>query len=130
MSDTSTSSVTSGISPCVGYRDERTAMTWLQEAFGFEPHALHEAPDGTIAHAELRLGSGILMLGSGPDTDEPFSLYVPVRDIDGHYERAVAAGAEIIRPLHDTDYGSREYGARDLDGHVWYFGTYVPADGA
>jgi uncharacterized glyoxalase superfamily protein PhnB len=102
-------------------------MKWLQEAFGFEEHAVYEGPDGTLAHAELRLGSGILMIGSGPDTEEPFSLYVTVADIDAHYERAVAAGAEMVRPLRDTDYGSREYGARDLDGHVWYFGTYAPA---
>lgn len=126
MTDASADTATSGISPGVRYRDERAAMEWLQEAFGFEKHAVYEGPDGTIAHAELRLGAGILMIGSGPDTDESFCLYVPVADIDAHYERAVAAGAEIIRALHDTDYGSREYGARDLDGHVWYFGTYVP----
>jgi uncharacterized glyoxalase superfamily protein PhnB len=126
MTDASADAVTSGISPCVRYQDERAAIKWLQEAFGFEEHAVYEGPDGVIAHAELRLGSGILMVGSGSDTDEPFSLYVPVADIDAHYERAVAAGAEIVRPLRDTDYGSREYGARDLDGHVWYFGTYVP----
>lgn len=126
MTDASADNAAAGISPGVRYRDERAAMEWLQEAFGFERHAIHENPDGTIAHAELRLGGGILMIGSGPDTEEPFCLYVPVADIDAHYERAVAAGAEIIRPLRDTDYGSREYGARDLDGHVWYFGTYVP----
>ena len=101
-------------------------MEWLQEAFGFTENAIHEGPDGTIAHAELRLGSGVVMIGSGPDTDEPFSLYVVVQDLEAHYRRAVAAGAEIVRPLRDTDYGSREYGARDLEGHVWYFGTYVP----
>lgn len=126
VTDESADAAAAGISPCVRYKDERAAMKWLREVFGFEEHAVYEGPDGAIAHAELRLGSGILMVGSGPDTDEPFSLYVPVSDIGAHYERAVAAGAEIVRPLRDTDYGSREYGARDLDGHVWYFGTYVP----
>ncbi|MFW6088333.1 MAG: VOC family protein [Gemmatimonadota bacterium] len=128
MSDTSTNARrTASIAPCVRYRDERAAMKWLEEAFGFAEHAVHENEDGSVAHAELRLGSGILMIGSGPDTDEPFSLYVTVEDVDAHHARAVAAGAEIVRPLRDTDYGSREYGARDPDGHVWYFGTYDPA---
>lgn len=128
MSDTSATDTrtASGIAPCVRYRDERAAMEWLQEAFGFAEHAIYENEDGDIAHAELRLESSILMIGSGPDTDEPFSLYVTVEDVDAHHARAVAAGAEIIRPLQDTDYGSREYGVRDLDGHVWYFGTYDP----
>lgn len=128
MSDSSATDArtTSAIAPCVRYDDERAAMEWLQEAFGFAPHAAYENEDGSLAHAELRLGSSILMIGSGPDTDEPFSLYVTVDDADAHHARAVAAGAEIVRPLRDTEYGSREYGVRDPDGHVWYFGTYDP----
>lgn len=130
MSDTAADPRTvSRIAPCVRYRDERAAMEWLQATFGFSENAVHENEDGSLAHAELRVGSGVLMIGSGPDTDEPFSLYVTVEDVDAHHSRAVAAGAEIIRPLRDTDYGSREYGARDLDGHVWYFGTYEPPAG-
>jgi uncharacterized glyoxalase superfamily protein PhnB len=55
-----------------------------------------------------------------------YGIYVVVPDIDGHYARAKAAGAKIERPLADTDYGSREYSARDCDGHLWSFGTYDP----
>jgi uncharacterized glyoxalase superfamily protein PhnB len=57
------------------------------------------------------------------------ALCVYVEDVDAHYRRAVAAGAEIVNPPSDTDFGSREYRARDLDGHTWTFGTYRP-DGA
>jgi uncharacterized glyoxalase superfamily protein PhnB len=39
----------------------------------------------------------------------------------------VRAGADITRPLADTSYGSREYGARDIEGHYWFFGSYLPA---
>lgn len=54
-------------------------------------------------------------------------VYVIVDDgIDSHYERAHAAGAEIVRELHDTDYGSRNYVARDPEGNLWSFGTYRP----
>jgi len=53
-------------------------------------------------------------------------VYVYVEDVDAHHARARAAGAEIVRPLQDTDYGSREYSVRDLEGHLWSFGTYHP----
>jgi uncharacterized glyoxalase superfamily protein PhnB len=55
------------------------------------------------------------------------TLYVAVDDVDAHYAQAKSAGAEITRELNDTDYGSREYGARDLEGHHWSFGTYRAA---
>jgi uncharacterized glyoxalase superfamily protein PhnB len=55
-------------------------------------------------------------------------VYVIVDErIDEHYERAVAAGAEVVRPIHDTDYGSRDYIVRDPEGNLWSFGTYRPA---
>ena len=53
-------------------------------------------------------------------------IYVHVDDVNAHHDRAKAAGAEIIMELEDTEYGSREYIARDLEGHVWSFGTYGP----
>jgi uncharacterized glyoxalase superfamily protein PhnB len=52
--------------------------------------------------------------------------YVALDDTDAHYERAKAAGAEILVDLHSTEYGSRDYTARDLEGNVWCFGTYSP----
>ena len=61
-----------------------------------------------------------------PWATERFGTYVVVPDIEAHYARAKAAGAKIERPLADTEYGSREYSARDCDGHLWSFGTYDP----
>jgi uncharacterized glyoxalase superfamily protein PhnB len=54
------------------------------------------------------------------------SIYVVVEDTDAHCARAKEAGAEIVMDLHDTDYGSRDYTARDPEGNVWSFGTYQP----
>jgi uncharacterized glyoxalase superfamily protein PhnB len=102
-------------------------MDWLTRAFGFERHALFTDDDGAVVHAEMRLGPGIVMLGAAPECEEGFNVYVYVEDVDAHHARARAAGAEIVRALADTNYGSREYGARDLDGHYWYFGNYRPA---
>ena len=122
------------IFPSFKYRDAHAAMGWLERAFGFKRQAVVPGPVGTVAHAELKLGPGAIMLGSaaGPDplnpwASEPRGVYVYVEDADAHYERARAAGAEIVRELADTPYGSREYSARDPEGHLWSFGTYYPA---
>ena len=119
--------------PTLSYRDAPAALKWLAEAFGFEEVEAHAGPDGTIAHAEMRFGGAIVMFGS-PKTERQEAglglggIYVGgVEDVDAHHDRARAAGAEIVRELEDTDYGSREYGARDLEGNEWHFGTYDPA---
>ncbi|TDB92752.1 glyoxalase [Micromonospora fluostatini] len=117
--------------PIFTYPDPRAAIDWLCAAFGFTVHVLHETPDGAVAHAELALGDGMIMVGGRsrprprPAADD-WSVYVALDEIDQHCARARAAGAEIVREPTDTDYGSREYAARDLDGNVWSFGTYRP----
>jgi uncharacterized glyoxalase superfamily protein PhnB len=128
------------IFPALRYDDAVAAIDWLIRAFGFQKHAVYENPNGTIAHAELRLGDGIVMLGSARDdvlylkTPRQLggvctaTIYVTVDDPDAHYVRAKAAGAEIVYELKDQDYGSREYSARDLEGNIWSFGTYRPAN--
>ncbi|MGC4758714.1 VOC family protein [Micromonospora trifolii] len=119
------------IYPIFRYPDPRAAIDWLGAAFGFRAHAVHEAPDGTVAHAELVLDTGMIMLGGRADAaprpaDDAWSVYVAVPDVDAHCAQARAAGAEIVREPFDTDYGSRDYAARDLAGNVWSFGTYRP----
>ncbi len=123
--------------PALRYADAPAAMDWLEKAFGFERQLVVPNPDGTIAHAELLGQGGFIMLGSyrvdfyryrtpaaaGGVTQ---AAYLYIGDIDAHFARAVAAGAEIVVELKDTDYGSREYSARDLEGHLWHFGTYRP----
>jgi uncharacterized glyoxalase superfamily protein PhnB len=121
--------IIASIFPAFRYQDARAAADW--RAFGFVRHALHEGPDGTVVHAELRLGNGAVMFGSARDEPgnpwcEQDGVYVVVDDVDAHHARAVAAGAEILRQPADTPYGSREYSARDLEGRLWSFGTYRP----
>lgn len=129
------------IFPALRYRDANAALEWLREAFGFEEKAVHRDGDGTVAHAELRLGSGLIMVGQvregdwmggrAPDPERPSAhgVYVYVADVDVHHARATAAGAEIVRPLATQDYGSREYSVLDLEGNTWSFGTYDPYAG-
>ena len=119
------------IFPSLRYRDAPRAIDFLVEAFGFERHEVIENPDGTIAHAELAYGDGAVMLGS--DREDNYGshvgqgwMYVVIEDPDAHYARAKAAGAEILLDIKTQDYGGRDYTCRDLEGHVWTFGTYDP----
>ena len=123
----------SAVIPIVRYRDPRAGMEFLCRAFGFEKHAVHEGPDGELEHVELRHDNGIVMVSDERASDPAFSgpagtafVYVVVDDPDALHDRAKEAGAEITMGLRDTDYGSRDFTARDTDGNVWSFGTYRP----
>jgi uncharacterized glyoxalase superfamily protein PhnB len=124
------------IFPILRYNDARGAIRWLCAAFGFvEVFSVPESGP-IVRHAQLKFGTNIIMLGSvrpddgmtSPQTLEAATqalcLYVP--DLDAHFERARSAGAEITSPPKATDFGSREYHARDVEGHLWTFGTYLP----
>lgn len=129
----------SSMIPTMRYDDAPRMIEWLCEAFGFTRHFVVPGDGGTIAHAQLSYGDGMIMCGSARDDawgaivkppravgGSTGSVYVVVQDVDAHCARARKAGAEIITELHDTEYGSRDYAARDPEGHVWSFGTYDP----
>ncbi len=134
---------TVNVIPGMRYADAPAAIDWLCRAFGFEKHLVVPGEgEGVIAHAQLRYGNGMIMLGSagkhGGGFDELMttpreiqgretqSAYVIVEDVDAHHERAIAAGAEVVMPLKDQYYGGRGYSCRDLEGHIWSFGDYDP----
>jgi uncharacterized glyoxalase superfamily protein PhnB len=117
--------------PTLSYDDAKAALDFLVEAFGAERHAVYAADDGTIQHAELRFGNGLVMFGSAKGEARATrgggrGIYIVVADADEHCVRAREAGAEITREVFDTEYGSREYAAKDPEGNSWYFGTYQP----
>jgi uncharacterized glyoxalase superfamily protein PhnB len=117
--------------PSLSYDDAPAAIDFLVEAFGAERHAVYAGDDGSIHHAELRFGNGMVMLGSARGDAAATrgtggGIYVVVDDPDGLHARAKAAGAQIVREPNDTEYGSREFGARDPEGNNWHFGTYQP----
>lgn len=112
--------------PSLRFRDADAAIPWLCDAFGFEAGGVHRGEDGRVRHAELWLDGAAIMLGEGEPREDPSGVYAAVDDLDALYARSAAAGVELVRELEDTPYGSREFAARDLEGHVWYFGTYRP----
>ena len=112
------------IIPSIRYRDEPAAIQWLCEVFGFEQQLIVPNEDGSIAHAQLSFGNGMIMLGTiGAETH---NTYVVVSDADAVYARIKSAGAEILREIRDEGYGGRGFICRDVEGHVWSFGTYDP----
>ncbi|MFN0199009.1 MAG: VOC family protein [Planctomycetaceae bacterium] len=132
----------STVIPCLRYRNASAAIEWLCSTFGFEKQAVYPNPDGTIAHSQLTFGNGMIMLGSvlkdesawGKLTKQPDEIggaetqcvYLVVADADVIYNKAKAAGAEILIDIKDEDYGGRGFTCRDLEGHIWNFGTYDP----
>lgn len=120
------------IYPTIRYDDAATAIAFLRDTLGLREESVVEGPDGSITHATLAWGSGLVMVSSRGGGDDPFDtgrlcLYLATDDPDGHHDRVAAAGAEIVMGLVDQDYGSREFAARDPEGNVWCFGTYQPA---
>jgi len=128
--------------PCLRYRDAPAAVDWLCKNLGFEKMLVVPNEDGTIAHAQLSFGNGMIMLGSVLEAETEFgrlikqpveiggaetqSAYLIVSDADAVYTRAKDAGAEIVIDIQKDDYGGRSFSCRDLEGHIWSFGTYDP----
>ncbi len=121
--------------PTLFARDARALISFLVGAFGFEETVVYGEGD-QVHHAELAWpeGGGIMMGSARPPDDDKFpaqpgrfSAYVVTADPDGLFARASAAGAEILDELHETDYGSRDFAARDPEGNRWSFGTYPGA---
>ena len=119
-----------GVSPYLYYVDGIAAMEFLANTFGFREHTRMVEDDGTLRHGEMRLGDAAVMLGCPPNIRTPkeigqvtVGVYVRVPDVDAHYARAVAAGAEVDGPPQDQPYRERLYAAVDPEGHQWWFAT-------
>jgi uncharacterized glyoxalase superfamily protein PhnB len=130
------------IVPFIGYEDAAAAIDWLGRAFGFEEdRAARYEEGGTITHAELSAEGTTIYVSTPRDYASPHSIraeserarraydnpwvidghFVEVADVDSHYERAVAAGATILREPEEPGYGYRVYSAEDPEGHRWMF---------
>ena len=121
------------IIPVLTYQDIPAAHEFLVSVFGFKGGGVHRDAEGQPIHGEVRAGDATIWLHcvmaeqrlSSPLASDAANsgLFVYVDDVDAHYERARAAGALIDSQPVDQPYGQREYGARDLEGHRWWFAT-------
>jgi uncharacterized glyoxalase superfamily protein PhnB len=127
---------TNGAFPVVPYADPRAAIAWLERCLDATTLMVHPPEGDLVEHAEILVGTGIVMIADLRRTDSPFvmpgpvSVYVVVDDPDALHARATAAGAELVRDLQDQPYGSREFSVRDPGGNVWSLGTYRPGSTA
>lgn len=121
--------------PLLACSDIPAEHDFLVRVLGFASAELERMPDGTVVHAEVRAGNRRIWLHRA---DEASNLVPPgargpagggivvhVPDVDAHYERARASGAEILDEPRDQDYGQREYGMRDPEGHLWWIATPI-----
>ena len=122
------------IFPILRYENAREAIFWLSAAFGFNLTFSVPEAGPLVRHARLALADNMILLGSVRDDETNFAspktvdymtqaLCVYVTDVESHYEQAKAAGATIVEALTTTDFGSKEYHAYDLEGHLWIFTT-------
>jgi uncharacterized glyoxalase superfamily protein PhnB len=133
----------STIIPSISYKDAHAAIDWLVRVFGFTRQAVYEGPNGIVMHAQLTRGNGMLMLGSAAKESEfarhsigldetggrdTVGLCLIVTDDECHtlYERAQHAGVEIVQALTSPAHGGKSFGCRDLEGHIWWVGSYDP----
>ena len=115
------------ITPYLVVPDAPKTIAFLKQAFGattlFEPM---KRPDGTIGHAELKIGDSPLMLSEAseqcPATQAMIHLYVP--DVDATYKKALAAGATSVMEVADQFYGDRSGGVKDPAVNSWYVATH------
>ena len=128
-----TDTTTAAVIPILVYEDIEAAHDFLVETFGLTSGGLHRLDDGTVIHGEVRNGAAPIWMHRVSAESEMGSprtaamshggLSVVVPDVDAHYARAKAAGAVIDREPSDQPYGLREYGARDPEGHRWWFSS-------
>ena len=102
-------------------------IRFLRQAFGaterFPPMM---RPEGTIMHAEMRIGDSVVMMGEAcvECPPMPACFYIYVEDVDGTYRRALRAGAVAVSEPRDQFYGDRSAGVRDPSGNLWWIATH------
>jgi uncharacterized glyoxalase superfamily protein PhnB len=115
----------------VPYEDIRAGHDFLVDVLGFTSGGVVEDGDGCVIHGEVRAGERRIWLHAaagglttpGASGTASGGIVVHVADVDAHFAHAKAKGATILREPTDEDYGQREYGVRDPEGHSWYIAT-------
>ena len=122
------------VTPYLTIRDAARAIDFYKEAFGATELLRMTSPNGTIGHAELRIGDSPVMLSDecpvmknkGPESlgGTPVLIHLYVEDVDAVFASAVKAGAKVTQAVEDKFYGDRAGGVQDPFGHVWYISTH------
>jgi uncharacterized glyoxalase superfamily protein PhnB len=115
------------VTPYLIVPDVPKLIDFLVRALGAREIHRMTRPDGTVNHAEVRLGNSMVMMGHASDQYPPMPamFYLYVEDVDALYRQAVAAGGVSLREPTDQDYGDRSGGVSDPFGNQWWIGTHI-----
>jgi len=115
------------VTPYLIVRGVPGLIDFMTKAFQAEVLERMEAPDGTVMHAEVKIGDSMIMMGEASDKYPPMpaGLYLYVKDTDAVYRRALDAGATSLMEPADQFYGDRNAGVRDSSGNLWWIGTHI-----
>jgi uncharacterized glyoxalase superfamily protein PhnB len=115
------------VTPYLVVKGVRKLLDFVTKAFDAEVKFQMARPDGEVAHAEFRVGNSMIMCGSASDQHPPLPamLYLYVTDVDAVFQKAVAAGGEVVRPVENQFYGDRSGGLKDPCGNQWWIGTHI-----
>lgn len=122
------------ITPHLIVKNGAQAIEFYKKAFGAEERFRMNTPDGSIGHAQLKIGDSLFMLADefpqmgalSPESigGSPVSMYVYVEDVDTIFNQAVSAGASVVNPVMDMFYGDRWGHLKDPFGHFWSIATH------
>ena len=115
------------VTPYLIVDDVAELIEFLQRAFDAEETERIPGPDGSVMHAEVRIGDSMVMLGAEREEWKamPSMIHLYVPDADAVYAQAIAAGATSVQALADQFYGDRSGGVRGPQGNLWWISTHV-----
>lgn len=115
------------VTPYLIVSDVAGLIGFLEQVFDVRDKEIMQQPDGSIMHAEVRVGNSPIMMGEATDDFAPMPsmLHVYLEDVDDAYQRALAAGATSLREPTDEFYGDRAAGVQDAFGNQWWMATHV-----
>jgi PhnB protein len=114
------------VTPYLAVHRAAELIDFIKEVFGATETFRQPGPSGGIMHAEVRIGTSMVMLGGSPDMpypETPAALHCYVDDVDAAYQRALAAGATSVHEPSDQEYGERGGSVKDAFGNYWYLAT-------
>ena len=115
------------VTPYLTVADAAAQIDFLKKAFGATETYSHTDDKGRVSHAEVRIGTSMVMIGQAREqwTPRPAQFYLYVEDVDAVYKRAVAAGGKSMQQPADQAYGDRTGGVEDSQGNYWWVGTHI-----
>lgn len=115
------------VSPYIVVSGITKLIDFAKQAFGATEVYISKRPDGTVQHAEIKIGDSIVMMGEGAENGKTFlaMLHLYMDDVDSVYQRALQAGAKSIREPANQPYGDRSSGVEDSFGNQWWISTHV-----